>query len=208
MIEHLRGYLLLPPSSVSPYRGVDRKPFLPSLIEGEMDQNAKPKAPYIWTFYPPGWRREAYKLYEEHLAAGQEDFAPFLLADIQVARQIQRLIEAHVGAYEIVECEIWGLGLPTDEEVRPEPSFLGYDLAYLGGDFYSAILNGLYVNPAQELVSRYKPLLNQFGLFPNRSPLAGYVHEFKKAAPSEADSEFYIWQLMSEGEKGGEKGTG
>jgi hypothetical protein len=197
MIDHLRGYLLLPPSRVEPYRGVDRKPFLPSLLEGEMDENAKPMAPHIGTFYPPGWRRETYRLYEEHLVAGQDDFDPFLLADIQVARQIQHLIDPHAGAHEIVACEIWGLDPRTDEEVRPEPGFLGHDVAYLGGDFYSAVLNGLYVNPAHELVSRYKPLLNECGLFPNRTPLAAYVHDFKKAAPSEADSEFYIWRLVS-----------
>jgi hypothetical protein len=79
------GFLLLPPSPVPGYRGVDRNgigvwaerpptaprdyqwsPFAPLLLEGEMDPSYMPKKgdDAIWAFYPPGWGRDAYRLYE------------------------------------------------------------------------------------------------------------------------------------------------
>ena len=192
----LTGYMLLPPSRVADYRGVDRNPFMPTLLEGEMSEDT-PVAKGISTFYRPGWRRDAYKLYEEHFAPGQEDFNPFLLSSSQVASQIQRIIQPHLGKYEIVECNIWSLELEsiTEGEASLAPLFLGYDIAYLNGDFYSAILNGLFINPAPTLLRQYKALLKDSGLFANSAPVVAYVRDFKQQALSEANSEFYIWML-------------
>jgi hypothetical protein len=54
----------------------DREPLLPGIVMDELDPAAQPpksQAP-VWTFYGPGWRREAYRLhpglvlqYERHL---------------------------------------------------------------------------------------------------------------------------------------------
>lgn len=195
----LRGYTLLPPSPVQGYRGVDRHPFVPTLLEEEMDSDAKPVEPYVWTFYPPGWRRNAFRLYEENLVPGTGDELD-LIASKEAAQQIKGIIEPHIGLHEIVACQIWSLDYPLSDRAGDAENFLGYDIAYLGGDFYSAVLNGLFVNPAPAL-AQYKPLLNKFGLFPTISVTPEYLHQFKQEARSEENAEFYVWGLELVGEK-------
>ena len=138
----LKGWMLLPASPVHGYRGVDRHPFEPALFDEEMDALAQVQAgeSRIWVFYPPGWRRDVYRLYEENLIKeGGDDL--FLLSSHKVARDIQRIIEPHVGPHEIVACEILGLdSMPSPHDAMEEIPNLGYDVAYPGGDFYSALL--------------------------------------------------------------------
>ena len=113
---------------------MERNPFAPLIIsEGELLERARAikEKPRISDFYRPGWRQDAYRIFEENKEA---------------AHEIVRIIEPHLGLHEIVHCEIWGLE-SLDKIDPPRPSgFLGYDVAYPGGDFYSAVLNGLLVN--------------------------------------------------------------
>lgn len=190
-----KGFMLLPPSPVPSYRGVDRHPFQPALIETEMDSSIRLQEgeSRIWVFYPAGWRRDAYRLYEENLVIGGDEL--FLLSNFEAAREIQRIIEPHIGSHEIAACEVWRLDSILSHEDVLEATLIGYDIAFAGGDFYSAILNGLFINPHLELVEEYKPLLNQYGLFSSMNPIAKYIHRFKELISSEADSEFCIFRL-------------
>lgn len=220
MIMPTHGFLLLPQSLVPSYRGIDRtsifavdaelshrpvgpvhSPFEPALIEGEMDPSYVPKKGdnAIWPFYSPGWRRDAYRLYVENMVDdGKWD--PILLCSRGVAQRIREIIEPHIGPHEIVACEILELNSIPSDEAEEKATFLGYDVAYPpGGDYYSAINNGLfgdeYASP--ELVAEYRSLLNQFGLFPNIKPIPSYVRRFKELVPSEADSEFCVYKLVT-----------
>lgn len=196
----LRGFMLLPSGALEGYHGVDRHPFEPALIDNEIDpefQSPKDES-CIWVFYPAGWRREAYRLYEENMIKGYEDNMLYLLYSHSAAFEIQRIIEPHLGPHEIVECEIWGLdslnSIPILNEEK-QPNFMGYDVAYFGGDNYSAILNGLFCTPHPELIAEFKQFLNEFGLFASTKPVLKYIRRFKELVLSEADSEFGIFRL-------------
>ena len=138
------GFLLLAPNPKNRYRGIDRQPFEPLLIDGEMDPNAElPRgASQVWMFYAPGWRRDAYRLYEENSVLAFESL--YLLVDLKIAYQIKQVIEPHLGPYEVVACEVWPSTSGVYPEARPDKYLLGYDVAYCGGDFYSALYNGLF----------------------------------------------------------------
>lgn len=135
----LRGFLLLQPSSTPPYRGVDRQPFAPTLAAEELDPTVQPLTPEapVWTFCRPGWRREAYRLYEENAVHGWGSLA--LIAEYQTAQRIEQLVEPHIGPHEIVICQVLELGVTPFREGPPEWNALGIDVAYPGGDFYSAM---------------------------------------------------------------------
>jgi hypothetical protein len=179
------------------------------LIDGEiMDPSFWPKKgdDALWDFYPTGWRRDAYRLYEENMVGyGKWDpDLPQILASREVAQRIREIIEPHLGPYEIVACDIWELDSIPSDEVEDQGTFLGYDVAYPpGGDYFSAIKNGLFTKPFSfsegpplpELVEGFQSLLNHFGLFPNAKPISSYILRFKELVPSEADSEFCIYRL-------------
>ena len=221
------GFLLLAPSSVPGYWGVERNggfgtrperlptapkdyqhsPFVPLVLETEMDPSWRPKKgdDSTWTIYAPGWRRDAYRLYEENwVDDGKWD--PELLASREVAQRIREIIEPHLGPYEIVACDILELDSIPSDEVEDKGTILGYDVAYPpGGDYFSAIKNGLFTKafsyaggPAPpELVEEFRSLLNQFGLFPDTKPIPSYIRRFKELVPSEADSEFCVYRLVT-----------
>src|SRR5262249_5502914 len=114
----VRGYMLLPASYVPGYRGIDRNPFYPTFLESEMEMECDEGVPpleHIWQFYPLGWRRDAYKLYEESLADNRESDEGILLSTGEVAREIRRIIERHVGPHEILDCDRWRI---SDEPRR------------------------------------------------------------------------------------------
>lgn len=222
------GFLLLAHRSVSGYWGVDRdggfgarperpptsprdyqhSPFVLMLKDGELtDPSFWPKKGdnAIWALYAPGWRRDAYRLYEENMVDdGKWD--PDLLASREVAQRIREIIEPHLGPYEIVSCDIWELNSVPPDEAGDKATFLGYDIAYPpGGDYFSAIKNGLFTKansysggPASpELVEKFQSLLNQFGLFPNTKPIPSYIRRFKELVPSEANSDFCVYRLVT-----------
>jgi hypothetical protein len=224
------GFLLLAPSSVPGYWGVDRKggfgaraerpptaprdyqdsPFVPMLIDGLMDPSYCPKKgdDALWAFYPAGWRRDAYRLYDENsVAHGKWDLdRPDLLTSREAAQKIREIIEPHLGPYEIVACDIWELNSVPADEAGDTATFLGYDVAYPpGGDYFSAIKNGLFTIPfsysegpaSPELVEEFRSMLNQFGLFPNTKPISSYLRRFKELVPSEADSGFCVYRLVT-----------
>ena len=193
----VRGFMLLPPNPIYGYYGVDRQLFEPLLLDEEIDPLAQvvDEESRIWVFYPPGWRRDAYRLYEENLVKA-ERYDLGLLSDVEVARKIQLIIKPHIGPYKIVFCEVWEIDSVQIPEDTTEPGFLGYDIAYPGGDFYSAVLNGLLKNPHPALVTEYKLLLNEFGLFLSTRPIQTYIRRFRDLVPSEVDAEFCVFRLV------------
>jgi len=190
----MKGFMLLPPSPVKRYRGVDRQPFEPLLLEEDLSAQVEKDDNRIWVHYPPGWRREAYRIYEENSAiAIEEDL--ILLTNLKASREIKKIIEPHLGVYEIVICEVWSLNSVSLHGKDILANNLGFDIAYPGGDFYSAILNGLLVNSHPTLVEEFGSLINDFGLFASTAPIPDYVTRFRELVLSEADSEFVIFNL-------------
>lgn len=100
----------------------------------ELDPAAQPpksQAP-VWTFYGPGWRREAYRLYEEGVVCGS-DQGLSLMGTNETAIRIEQLIEPHAGRYEILRCDVSHPDAAIRPERAPNWSELGFDLAYPGG---------------------------------------------------------------------------
>lgn len=194
---------MLPSSPVQGYFGVDREPFLPTLLESELDPTAPviEGASGIWEFYRPGWRKDAYRLYEENLAIEQSGTEPFLLSNIDSAKEIARIISPFVGQYDVVHCGIWTI----DDHPRTYPvtsqQFLGFDAAYCGGDFFSAVRAGLFGSPwfkgrpNEELLSEFRAMLNEYGLFKQPEDLTRYVRRFVELTSSEVRSKFFLWLL-------------
>ena len=196
-IQPFEGYLLLPRAVATGYRGVDRNPFTPSLIMEETDPAFAPQREdlCVWIWYPRGWKREAYRVYEENTIEGTESNLLYLLSSVAAARQVQKIIEPHVGFHEILGCRILNVGrYQAETEAIALPS-LGYDVAYLGGDFYSAVKNGLLVSPGPELLHEYAQLLNEFELFADTRAIPQFVRRFKQLVTSEATSSFYVYAL-------------
>ena len=195
--------MLLPAGAVGGYRGIDRNPFLPTLLDSEIDEHSKPIPPYVWSFYAPGWRRDAYKLYEENLASGAGDRLD-ILRDREIANKIKLMIEPHAGVHEVVACEISAIDRVSPAELQHTPHFLGYDAAYFGGDFFSAIKAGLFGHllfhgkPNLPLQAEWKPRLNRFGLFPGLDQISAYIRCFKEETPSEQNAEFHVWAMALE----------
>ena len=191
-----KGYLLLPPSPFAGYRGVDRTPFDPVILESEIhistETNNEDEG--ISALYPPGWRKRAYQLFENNRVNGAYEGIS-LLTNIQTAREIKEIIESHIGYHEIIGCEIYGLENNHLLKIPQGSNSLGFDIAYPGGDFYSAILNGLYINPDPFLLKEYFHLLNEHGLFRSAILLGDYLSHFRKQVPSEMESEFCIYKL-------------
>lgn len=189
----LEGYLLLLINSNIAYRGVDRQPFEPAILPDEMDitANFSKNTSAIWELYPTGWRREAYRLYEENsVRAGDL----YLLSKYETSRKIQEIITPHIGLYEIVKCRIGDSNM-LQSEVSSEKGFLGYDAAYAGGDYFSAVLNGLIVNPHPLLTDEFGHYLNNFGLFTEIKIILLYLQRFKELVISESKSKFSIFHL-------------
>lgn len=191
-----KGFLLLPYGDADGYMGIDRKPFVPTLVEEEFE----PPAPVredetrISRFYPPGWRRDAYQIYEDNLVENTGESLD-LLSVLDAAQRISEIIDSHVGKHEIFYCEIWSEKELQSPSIEFDDGLFGIDIAYPGGDFYSAIFNGLFLNPSPQLEEEFKGTLNDRGLFKELDQIPGYLQRFREAVDTEKDSEFVIYLL-------------
>jgi len=193
MSGELRGYMIFPAVPRFGYRGVDRKPLVIAIVDREIGPSAHTDVGSIWQLYPRGWKRDAYKLYEENLTDEDHD----LLSNVEAAREIRRVIEPHIGPHEIFACAIHGIGDDAHPMASNAARFIGYDIAYSGGDFYSAVLNGLFISPSAELIARFKSSLNGAGLFPDIAVAPEYCRAFRQEVESEANATFVAWALSS-----------
>jgi hypothetical protein len=187
----LKGFMLLRTDRAGRYRGVDREPFEP-LIQDDAHVPSQ-DSDAISDFYPTGWKHDLYRIAESDCV----DDCGFLFSRITTAVAIQERLTKHVGPYEIVWAEIAPVSGQLVEETEGQVAgqFLGYDLAYLGGDFYSALLNGLVVNPDPALQAMFGASLNEFELFAARDAAPDYLAVFRTSVLSESMSEFYIYAL-------------
>ena len=192
----LKGYLLLPADDRNGYKGIDRKPFVPTLIEEELDPSAPVQEDElrIFKFYPPGWRRDAYEIYEDNLVEQTEEGLD-LLENLDSAKRISQIIHSQMGKHEIYYCEIVNLDDINSLSVEIEEHVIGIDIAYRGGDFYSAIFNGLFNNPAPQLEGEFKEKLNDQGLFDQLDILTPYLQQFREVVVTEKDADFVIYIL-------------
>ena len=182
-MENYQGYIILRNRKTS-YKGVDGSIFEPELIENEFDPTNTSRNEKISSFYPKGWRRRAYQIFEDTHVSDLD----FLITDLTAAREIVSLIPSGHNSLAIFSCEIVRLNHPE----RINANF-GFDLAYLGGDFYSAIYNGLHCNPSPQLLQRW--YVNVNGLFASVDHANEYVEDFKNILASEMNAEFWIYAL-------------
>jgi len=148
----LTGYFIL--KKELNYRGIERVHFEPTFFDELIDKSVK-NFKYIWELYS-GWRQKLYKKIEEN-SIGLE--ASYLIKDENVAKYIVNNIPKEEGKYELIKVVILE---PLEKWTYFDSnSFLGYDIAYLGGDFYSAVKNGLLVNPSKNLEEKYLKYLNK-----------------------------------------------
>ena len=186
----IQGYILLPQQSTTGYYGIDRELFEPLLIESEIIQHVPGKEySTVSSFYPEGWRKAAYQLFESNSIPLDNNCD--ILKDFSTATEIENIIDSHLGKHDIFFVEI------SDEsaEFNRTTSFFGYDFAYLGGDFYSAIKNGLFINSSEMLYDKYAAKLNRNGLFDDVSFFEDYISDFKMEVASEKNSIFWIYRL-------------
>jgi hypothetical protein len=182
MIYH--GYAVLEGRGI-PYKGVDSAIVAPELVEGELDPNPKARDT-ISSFYPQGWRRSVYELFEQNPVRG----ADFLISTLSAAREIVSLMPRGSNPYLVLECH-----LATLNHAPTLVATFGFDIAFFYGDFYSAIYNGLHCNPAPELIERWPVNVN--GLFASCKNASVFVEEFKRCATTEKDSTFWIYALST-----------
>lgn len=197
-IYPMTGYLLVRHSSVEGYLGVERKPLV--LLYPEPIQPIPGNLPLdpIWNLYSTEWERNAYKLLEENFIDDPEQTLE-LIESIDVARAIKNIIEPHLGFFEILHCKVWDFGNTSINKTNTDENFLGYDIAYSGGDYFSAIRSGLFTID-DAFTQKYKPHLNENGLFNDVSKIDEYILDYldyREVVPSEATSEFVLFELQS-----------
>lgn len=189
----LEGFMLLP-AIASTYQGVDREPFEPLLPPTAPMRVDVPSR--ISDQAHEQWRRDLYRLAEEY-AVGS---ATYLFRDVNAARRIQRDVSKHLGGHELVWARIVPLDQADPRLDRPGAVFLGYDVAYRGGDFYSAIKNGLHINPDEHLVLLFSAATNSAGLFDDRDQALSFTDEFIRTSLTESRHRFFSYQLFRIGD--------
>lgn len=184
------GFMLLQTPSTDGYRGVDRNPFVPLILENELDSNVV-SFETVWELYPKGWRRSLYKIFIDNQnlhSIGDVE----LINTMEIAWKIANLIPASEGVYEIVECRVFS-SPPFNYVI--DSSFIGYDIAYPGDDYYSAIQAGLIFGPHPKLESLFFSKLNSAKLFSEVDILKPYLDSFRENVLSESESEFVFYAL-------------
>jgi hypothetical protein len=187
----ISGYLILQINHLN-YRGVDRRKIEP-LFDSEIDKTIT-NFNHIWELFPYGWKREAYKLFEENSIRYSNIQ---LIKAKEIAKKIKLMIPETEGCFEINKVYIYMPNEYIDISKDNLLEFLGYDVAYLGGDYYSAIKNGLINNPSKELLAKYFTCLNANYLFEDEKLISDYIADFKRITLSEQDSEFYVYSLAN-----------
>jgi hypothetical protein len=128
------------------YKGVDRQPVF-GLIECYGDNLII---------------QEADKIYESNFIYLDEDDVEFI-SNISAAKKIKELLLKNNILTEIIKCYY-------DHNFKIEDDgftgkLLGYDIAYLGGDFFSAVKNSILDVKNEDYFIEYLSILNKNGLF-------------------------------------------
>jgi len=193
MFDPVSGYMILGSSKISGYRGVDRLRFEPCLEENEIDETVSFERgdSRIWPHIRSGWKREAYRIFEEDRVESSTDL--LLIRDYDVAFRLRRMVEQHIPGSEVLFCKVESLDAA---EVSSQGRFIGYDIAYPGGDMYSAVLNGLLFNPHPSLVAQFIECINEHCLFIDINMAIAYITSFRMLVKSEASANFVLYTMI------------
>jgi hypothetical protein len=123
----------------------------------------------------------------------QEPF-DFIFRDQELANQALALAAAHER-----ELSVYEVGVAADvKDLAAVRLPIGIDVAYPGGDFYSAVQNGLLgSNPSSDLRDRYGSALNVNRLFDYGEGASDFLASFRAVTLSESDSDFVFYALGS-----------
>jgi len=195
-MQRIEGFLILPVSGSDKYRGVDRGPFFSTIgPEGTWANHTVVKnrlsSKPISSFE---WFRDASSIYDQNLVIDESTDLE-LLQTLEVATEIHSIICDELGPHEIVHCTASSTSINAIADHAYGYDFIGFDVAYPGGDFYSAIRNGLFVNPDGKLLAAFGKHLNEYGLFSGIKSAEEYVPHFRSATQSESRSEFWTFGL-------------
>jgi len=189
----VKGYLLLKNDTTSKYQGIDRGLFEPLITDIE-ELNTSIYSGFMWEIFPDGWKKDAYKIYEENSTDFADGFG-LIINDLESAIRILHIVNKNLSIHEIVYVEIFNLEDTLAVEKREGLSYLGLDIAYLGGDYYSAVKNGLFYEPDNILKRGFAQYINGNGLFSELSVAKNYLSEFRKYVESEENSKFVFYQM-------------
>lgn len=194
------GFLLVRSDPTSSYRGVDREPFAPEIRSEDLRNHDSAGDLAGGRGFPSlvsdDWRRRAYESFELD-SSTDESGSLTMLNHLEVARRLREEIEPHVGPLEVLECVVYRPPLEPSSVEIVGAGGLGLDVAYPGGDFYSAIRNGLFLNASELLTELYSRRLNRNGLFDRVEDCLEYLVDFRQAVASESESEFVIYSIKS-----------
>lgn len=194
----IEGYAILPKCVSGFYCGIDRNPFEP-LILSEAFEDTSPipddLSHLIWPMYPAGWRRKAYRLFEENLVESSFNSLQ-LVKSIKPAREILKIVNGQLEPHEIIYCQLAALTSSEWKQEHNLKEFLGFDIAYRGGDYYSAIKNGIHIAQSRKLINSFGDYLNPYGLFAEYRHLVNYLSDFKNEFPSEASADFAAYMMV------------
>ncbi len=118
-----------------------------------------------------------------------------LVKSIEAAREILKIVNRELEHHEVIHCELSDLTESVWKQVDNAIEFLGFDVAYPGGDYYSAIKEGIHMTQSHKLINLYGTHLNSYGLFADSRKLVNYLSDFKDEYPSEASADFVMYMM-------------
>jgi hypothetical protein len=169
------GFLIVmakhPHRYASFYRGVDRYPY---------------QLPYP---IPEDVPDEVVDLYT------RDETESGFLAHLSVAKSICTFLHSTSDdEYVILKCAVnRTTHVPADAHDK-DCRFLGYDVAYWGGDFFSMILNGLFWKQIPQLAN-FREALNENGLFDSAEVAYAYQGAYLNLPDTEHQGDYCIYKL-------------
>ena len=140
---------------------------------------------------PSGSLGEALSLYLRLVESEDE-----LISTADVAKQCATVLKNAGEEYEIVVCD---LIVAADTESRIDDKgtqLFGYDVAWLGGSFYSIVFDGLIYRP--DGFEEYEKLLNRYGLFENVDIAREYRNSYMSLPRTKREEgEFFLWGVWA-----------
>jgi hypothetical protein len=198
IMKLLEGYAILPKCASGYYCGIDRNPFEPLILpEALEDTSPIPDelSHLIWPMYPEGWRKNAYRLFEENLVESSFNSLQ-LVRSIEAARELLKIVNGELEQHGIIHCQLGDVTESVWKRANNSSEFFGFDVAYPGGDYYSAIKNGIHIAQNHKLINSYGPHLNSYGLFADSRNLVNYLSDFKDEYTSEASADFVAYMMI------------
>lgn len=159
------------------YRGMDRGPLGP------------------FSFYTPehGFLQQVIDFFDQHSVKKGSPLNGAAVNSLAAAQSFVRAWNLE-GTHEVLEFEVTPLTVPASGG-EWHGVVLGFDVAYCGGDFYSAIRNGLFCNPSPVLLEAYLSQLNTYGLFDERERAVEYLDAFLRESLTETQDPFVVYEV-------------